>query len=85
MKKREYCKILILCGVLYMFCLFHFLGISLGGNGAGGQRADSKEAVKKTVDEDEASVDKVAPQIAITFDDGPSAGCTGRLLSLIHI
>ena len=80
MKKREYCKILILCGVLYMFCLFHFLGISLGGNGAGGQRADSKEAVKKTVDEDEASVDKVAPQIAITFDDGPSAGCTGRLL-----
>ena len=51
MKKREYCKILILCGVLYMFCLFHFLGISLGGNGAGGQRADSKEAVKKTVDE----------------------------------
>ncbi len=37
MKKREYCKILILCGVLYMFCLFHFLGISLGGMEAEGR------------------------------------------------
>ena len=33
MKKREYCKIVILCGVLYMFCLFQFLGVSLGRDG----------------------------------------------------
>ncbi len=79
MKKREYCKILILCGLLYMFCLFQFMGISLGQSDDR-RRADSKEAVKETADKDAASIEGEAPRIAITFDDGPSANCTGRLL-----
>lgn len=79
MKKREYCKILILCGLLYMFCLFQFMGISLGQSDDR-RRADSKEAVKETADKDSASIEGEAPRIAITFDDGPSANCTGRLL-----
>ncbi len=79
MKKREYCKILILCGLLYMFCLFQFMGISLGQSDDR-RRADSKEAVKETADKDASFIEGEAPRIAITFDDGPSANCTGRLL-----
>jgi peptidoglycan/xylan/chitin deacetylase (PgdA/CDA1 family) len=78
MKKREYCKIVILCGVLYMFCLFQFLGVSLGRDG--GKKQAGTGAAEETLDGKAASMEGEAPQIAITFDDGPSARCTGRLL-----
>ena len=74
MKKREYCKIVILCGVLYMFCLFQFLGVSLGRDG--GKKQAGMGAAEETLDGKAASMEGEAPQIAITFDDGPSARCT---------
>lgn len=78
MKKKEYCGIVILCGLLYMFCLFHFWGISLKPDD--GRQGDFKEAAGPTVEGKDAFTEGEAPKIAITFDDGPSAHCTGRLL-----
>lgn len=79
MKKKEYGKILVLCGLLYMFCLFSFLGISLRRT-EGGQQGSAQETAKQHVDSNDSHVNGEAPRIAITFDDGPSAHCTGRLL-----
>lgn len=79
MKKKEYYGIRILCGLFYMFCLFQFWGIPF--RQTDGQSQEKKiQEVKETVDEDVSSVTKEAPKIAITFDDGPSSHCTGRLL-----
>ena len=87
MEKREFRRVKVLCGLFYMFCLFNFLGISL--NLAGGRTQDEKvqeeqsgreQGIKETVDENVSSVTGEAPKIAITFDDGPSSHCTGRLL-----
>jgi len=39
-----------------------------------------EQGIKETVDENVSSVTEEAPKIAITFDDGPSSHCTGRLL-----
>lgn len=87
MEKREFRRVKVLCGLFYMFCLFNFLGISL--NLAGGRTQDEKvqreqsvreQGIKETVDENVSSVTEEAPKIAITFDDGPSSHCTGRLL-----
>ena len=87
MEKREFRRVKVLCGLFYMFCLFNFLGISL--NLAGGRPQDEKvqreqsvreQGIKETVDENVFSVTEEAPKIAITFDDGPSSHCTGRLL-----
>ena len=39
-----------------------------------------EQGIKETVDENVFSVTEEAPKIAITFDDGPSSHCTGRLL-----
>lgn len=79
MKKQDYFKILILCGLLYMFCLLQFLGISLGRIGDG-QKTGMKGTTKETIEHKTSSMEGEAPRIAITFDDGPSAHCTGRLL-----
>ncbi len=79
MKKQDYFKILILCGLLYMFCLFQFLGISLSRIGDG-QKTGMKGTTKETIEHKTSSMEGEAPRIAITFDDGPSAHCTGRLL-----
>lgn len=79
MKKKEYCGIVVLCGLLYMFCLFNFLGISLRQPG-GMRQEKTEEAAGRTEKEKDSFEEGEAPKIAITFDDGPSAHCTGRLL-----
>lgn len=79
MKKKVYGKILVLCGLLYMFCLFSFLGISLRRT-EGGRQGNAQETAKQHVDSNDSHANGEAPRIAITFDDGPSAHCTGRLL-----
>lgn len=79
MKKKEYYGVRILCGLFYMFCLFQFWGIPFRQTDSQSQEKKIQE-VKETVDEDVSSVTKEAPKIAITFDDGPSSHCTGRLL-----
>ncbi len=81
MEKREHRRVKVLCGLFYMFCLFNFLGISLNmtGDQMLGQSV-REQGIKETVDENVFSVTEEAPKIAITFDDGPSSHCTGRLL-----
>ncbi|WP_443029327.1 polysaccharide deacetylase family protein [Sporofaciens musculi] len=39
-----------------------------------------KGTTKETIEHKTSSMEGEAPRIAITFDDGPSAHCTGRLL-----
>ena len=76
-------KIKILCGLLYTFCLFNLLGISMyTGQNENKPAKESKEeeAVPDAVEYVSSSMVAEAPKIAITFDDGPSAHCTGRLL-----
>ncbi len=87
MKRRGYYKIGILCGLCYMFCLFHFFGISMNetlnhsrDSGSGGKIEEESGEVKETAKENVSSVTEEAPRIAITFDDGPNGHCTGRLL-----
>ena len=76
-------KIKILCGLLYTFCLFNLLGISMytGQNeNKPAKEAAEERAVTDAVEYVSSTMVAEAPKIAITFDDGPSAHCTGRLL-----
>ena len=76
MKKIRHYKIKILCGLLYTFCLLPTLGISV-------YYEEKKESVPKLDDAIafvSSSMVEEPPKIAITFDDGPSSQCTGRLL-----
>ena len=76
MKKIRHYKIKILCGLLYTFCLLQILGISV-------YYEEKKESVPKLDDAIafvSSSMVEEPPKIAITFDDGPSSQCTGRLL-----
>ena len=76
MKKIRHYKIKILCGLLYTFCLLQILGISV-------YYEEKKESVTKLDDAIafvSSSMVEETPKIAITFDDGPSSQCTGRLL-----
>lgn len=76
-KSRQSIK--ILCGLLYMFCLFQWFGISTHW---GGQKDQIKEVsnVEKPADNSNLSQEGEAPKIALTFDDGPNSHCTARLL-----
>lgn len=73
-------KIKIFCGLFYMFCLLNIMGISVNPD----MTKEEKKETVKNVDEAIASVgrsvSREAQKIAITFDDGPSRTCTGRLL-----
>lgn len=77
MKKTGCNKIKMLCGLFYTLCLLQVLGISVYQN-----QKDEEETNK--VDDAIAFVSssmvEEPPKIAITFDDGPSSQCTGRLL-----
>lgn len=62
--------------MLYTFCLLQILGISV-------YYEEKKESVTKLDDAIafvSSSMVEEPPKIAITFDDGPSSQCTGRLL-----
>ena len=63
-------KIKILCGLLYTFCLFNMLGISMHtgqGEGQPGKEADEEGNVKEAVEYVSSSMVAEAPKIAITF------------------
>lgn len=79
MKKTGCNKIKMLCGLLYTLCLLQVLGISVYQN-----LKDEEEEETNKVDDAIAFVSssmvEEPPRIAITFDDGPSSQCTGRLL-----
>ncbi|BDF05101.1 polysaccharide deacetylase family protein [[Clostridium] hylemonae] len=71
-------KVLYFCGLAYTLCLFSILGISMDLNNKTG--AEDSGQLKEAVDFVDSSVVREAPKIALTFDDGPNAQCTGRLL-----
>lgn len=71
-------KVLYFCGLAYTLCLFSILGISMDLNNKTG--AEDSGQLKEAVDFVDSSVVREAPRIALTFDDGPNAQCTGRLL-----
>ena len=80
MKKKELHVISVLCFMFLVVCLMSLLGISLnqkkdadGDKRAAGDVKEALECVNSSIEED-------APKIALTFDDGPSSQCTGRLL-----
>lgn len=79
MKKTGCNKIKMLCGLLYTLCLLQVLGISVYQN----QKDEEEEETNKMDDAIafvSSSMVEEPPKIAITFDDGPSSQCTGRLL-----
>lgn len=72
-------RIKVLCGLFYMFCIFNVLGIST--NIETNTFVHNKdENVEKAIQYVNASVAREEKKIALTFDDGPSHSCTGRLL-----
>ena len=79
MKKTGCNKIKMLCGLFYTLCLLQVLGISVYQN----QKDEEEEETNKVDDAIafvSSSMVEEQPKIAITFDDGPSSQCTGRLL-----
>lgn len=87
MKKREFHVAGVLCGMFFVICLLNILGISLGRQSDGQAKDPGDKTVLRDVkDVNDAlacvssSIEKEAPKIALTFDDGPSSHCTGRLL-----
>ena len=71
-------KVLYFCGLAYTLCLFSILGISMDLKNKTG--AEDSGQLKEAVDFVDSSVVRAAPKLALTFDDGPNAQCTGRLL-----
>ena len=79
MKKTGCNKIKMLCGLFYTLCLLQVLGLSVYQN----QKDEEEEETNKVDDAIafvSSSMVEEPPKIAITFDDGPSSQCTGRLL-----
>lgn len=74
-------KLLFFCGLLYTFCLFSILGISTSvesWKNIGGK--ENSTNIQEAVEYVSSSIITEPPKIALTFDDGPNAQCTGRLL-----
>lgn len=79
-RKKEY-GMMIICGVIYLFCLFRTMGMPLEiGKTETNKELVKEEAVDDAVQYVSSSMVAEAPKIALTFDDGPSIECTGRLL-----
>lgn len=82
LKKKN---MLLLCGMLYTFCLCFAFGILPGSalrvSGEESARANgSTKELENALQYVNASVIEEKPKIAITFDDGPSESCTPVLL-----
>ncbi len=80
-------RIKVLGGIAGMFFLFSILGVPayMGGFGAWQETAQEKTETEAGISGEnvrQADSGQVTepPKIAITFDDGPSPSCTGRLL-----
>lgn len=74
-------KMLLICGLLYTFCLFGTLGISSQIETWSGQmESKEEEQLKEAVSYVSSNMIIEPPKIAITFDDGPNALFTPKLL-----
>ena len=65
-----------LCTILYLFCILNLAGISVNTHKVYDNRSNAVNEVSGMIGEQKMTKKK----IAITFDDGPSEACTGRLL-----
>lgn len=80
-KKKELHVVSVLCIMFFAVCLMNLLGISLNQEGKEeGDAAVEAGNVEDTLGGRDSSIGEEAPKIALTFDDGPSSHCTGRLL-----
>ncbi|MGN1267545.1 MAG: polysaccharide deacetylase family protein [Dorea sp.] len=80
MKKwRKLYPLKIICSICYMFCVLHLLGALTDINTWKLEKYKQK-SIKDAVQYVNASVQAEEKKVALTFDDGPSHQCTGRLL-----
>lgn len=74
-------KVLLLCGLLYTFCLLAVLGISTNTESWKMQNVKSdKEELTNAYEYVNSTMITEPPKIALTFDDGPSPHYTPKLL-----
>ena len=73
-------NILVVCGAIYSLCLVFILGIASHMPKPGEDSIKEDARVEEAVQYVSASMTAEPPKIAITFDDGPSGSCTGKLL-----
>lgn len=77
----KYHSMRLLWGMCYMFCVLSFFGISVNiKEGETKEQTMAANGSKVEKSEEDTLAEDMAPKIAITFDDGPGRGCTGRLL-----
>lgn len=75
-EKESRYMIRCLCTILYLFCILNLAGISVNTHKVYDNRSNAVNEVSGMIEEQKMTKKK----IAITFDDGPSEACTGRLL-----
>ena len=76
MKNQAYHGVKMLCGFIYMIGLLGIMGMSVSKT-----QTVAVESKNETQNEQAVSQEHLEPpKIALTFDDGPSEKCTGRLL-----
>lgn len=82
--KEEKKMIRCLCVMLYLFCILNLMGVSLNFRTEEKMHYSDTEEVKEVISEkvsgETSEYGEIPPKIALTFDDGPNAACTGRLL-----
>ena len=78
-KDREHKKVIGCLGVvLYLLCILNLTGISVNVTETKAGKMNTKEVSGNA--EEKISPGLQKKKIALTFDDGPSSVCTGRLL-----
>ncbi len=84
-QKKEIC---CLCMILYLFCILNVMGVSVNLNFNNFNNEEVIETDAQPEKEQEEELEEAKPEdvlsekpkIALTFDDGPSDACTGKLL-----
>lgn len=87
-EKEQKKEIRCLCMILYLFCILNVMGVSvnLNFNNFNNEEVietDAQPEKEQEEEPEEAKPEDVLsekPKIALTFDDGPSDACTGKLL-----
>lgn len=77
MRQEKVWKVML--NFLYMFCVLNILGISVNIK-MNQTEYNKKEQIEDAISYVNASVLEEDKKVALTFDDGPSHSCTGRLL-----
>lgn len=82
--KEEKQTIRCLCVMLYLFSILNLMGVSLNFQPKEKMHYSNTEEVREVISEKVSGgiseYGEMPPKIALTFDDGPNAACTGRLL-----